>query len=84
MIELFYTNLYSRHDIQNLRQENESFERQLSASERPGTNRGSASSDGNVATLSGCHIDGARKNSSHKGNILDPKSSEESESDGRF
>ena len=73
-----------RHDIQNLRQENESFERQLSASERPGTNRESTSSDGYTAALSGCHIDGAKNNSSHKGNILDPKISEESESDGRF
>ena len=78
-----------RRDIQNLRQENELFERQLSSSEggAPSNNRESVSSDGGVvANVSSCHIDGAKNSSwsNRKENIIDPKSSEDSDPDGRF
>ena len=77
-----------RRDIQNLRQENELFERQLSSSDggAPSNNRESVSSDGGVVpNVSSCHIDGATNSSwSNKANVLDAKTSEESDQDGRF
>ena len=71
-----------RKDVQNLRQENELFERQLSASEHP--HRESASGDGCIQNLSSCHIDGAKNNASRMTNALESKISEESDPDGRF
>ena len=61
------------------------FERQLSESERP-TNRGSlASGTGNVPNLSSCQItDSGRDNWSNRGDVVDPKGSEESDHDGQF
>ena len=76
---------YYRRDILALRHENEVFERQLSESERP-TNRESVTSGtGNVPNLSSCQItDGGRDNLSNRGNMVDPKGSEESDHDGQF
>ena len=74
-----------RRDILALRHENEVFERQISESEKP-TNRGSvASGTGNVPNLSSCQItDGSRDNWSNRGDMVDPKGSEESDQDGQF
>ena len=71
-----------RHDIQNLRQENELLKE---GSESQTNNRESVSSDGcSQSSMSVCHIDGAtNSNWSSKGKIWDPNISEESDQDGK-
>ena len=71
-----------RHDIQNLRQENELLKE---GSELQTNDRESISSDGCSQSISSCHIDGAtNSNWSNKGRILDTKVSEESDQDRKF
>ena len=75
-------NFYCRHDIQNLRQENELLQ---SGSEIQPSNRESISSDGCTQSMSGCHIDGATTtNWSNNKKGLNSKDSDESDQDGKF
>ena len=74
-----------RKDIQNLRQENELFGRQLSGGDDSSNNRESVSNDGYVPSVSGCQIVDTKNGSSQQGHIVDPRSSsQESDPDGRF
>ena len=72
-------NFCCRHDIQNLRQENELLQ---SGSEIQPNNRESISSDGCTQSMSGCHIDGATTtNWSNNKKGLNSKDSDESDQD---